>query len=404
MKTILRAWCAEYRAIFGDAGALLIFFGAILVYPIVYPIPFWGEVLKKIPVAVVDMDRSQLSRKLVRMMDAHETLNVAARPSSLAEAEELFYRGGIKGIVVVPNDFERDILRGRQVTVPAYCDASYFLLYRQVLTGVMQSSGTLSAGVEIKRLMARGAAREQAIAARDPLPLLSIPLFNPGGGYATYGVPPVMLLILQQTLLIGIGMLQGTARAGAAATGAGTGANLTDARPGPGARTQAWAILGKGMAYFTIYLIHAIYIIVILFRLYRFPQRGAPLSLLLFLFPFLLSVIFLGLTISAFFKDRETSMVVLLFTSVPALFLAGFSWPVEAIPRWLHLASLTIPTTAGIDGFLKINSMGARLNEVATQWAVLWGLAILYFFLAWLFAHLRSRRNRATLSVPPDFG
>lgn len=372
MKSFWHSWLHEYRRIMADAGALLIFFGAMVIYPIVYPVPYSKEVLKEVPIAVVDLDHSQLSRRLIRMLDAQELLLVAARPAGLEEARDLFYRGRIEGIVVIAEDFTRKILKGDQATVTAYCDASYFLLYRQVLTGVLHATGTISAGIEIRRAMAEGVPAMGAYAERDPLPLLSLPLFNPGSGYATYAVPPVMLLILQQTLLIGIGMMQGTRREQKSAAAVPT--------PHQHNGEAVGQLLGRSMAYLSIYIFHAVYITVILFRFYRFPQQGRISDVLLFLLPFLLSIIFLGLAISVFFRERETSMVVLLCTSIPAVFLAGFSWPAEAIPHWLRLVSFLIPSTAGIDGFLKINAMGATLREVARQWWILWGLALVYFW------------------------
>jgi len=386
MRSIARACADEYRNIFFDAGVMLILFGAILIYPFFYPFPYSAEVLKKVPVGVVDLDRSQLSRRLIRMMDAHEMLSVTARPVSLEEAEDLFYKGDIKGIVVIPSRFERDIMKGRQARVAAYCDAGYFLRYRQVLTGVLYSTGTLSAGVAVKRMTAKGIPRQQAMIKRDPLPLLQVPLFNPAGGYATYAVPPVLILILQQTLLIGIGMVGGTKR---------------ERRPDNGvspisekkAVGRVSLLVGKVLAYFSIYLVHVVYIAAILFRFYRFPQRGTLVEVILFLTPFLFSVISLGLAASVLFKTREASMTMLLFTSLPVLFLAGFSWPVESIPSWLRFFSLFIPSTSGIDGFLRIVCMGASLKEVGPQWVILWGLSISYFFMAWFFLRLSGRNN-----------
>jgi ABC-2 type transport system permease protein len=371
MMAFLRTWLNEYRRIAGDAGALLIFFGAIIVYPIVYPVPYSKEVLKNVPIAVIDMDHSQASRQLTRMMDAHELLGVAARPANMEEAERLFYNGDVNGFVLIPEDFSKDIAKGRQPTVTAYCDASYFLLYRQVLTGVVHSVGTMSAGIEVRRAMAKGAPQSKALRAREPLPLLSFPLFNPGSGYATYAVPPVLLLILQQTLLIGIGMMQGTAN------------KPTAGETNPDKHVAA-QLLGKTTAYLSIYLFHVLYIVGILFQFYRFPRRGSLCEIMLFLLPFLLSVIFLSLAVSVFFRERETSMIVLLCTSIPAVFLTGFTWPVEAIPHWLRALSLLIPSTTGVDGFLKITCMGATIHEVVFQWGTLWGLSLVYFLCAWL--------------------
>ena len=391
MKEILQIWIGEYRKIFSDSGVMLIFFGAIVIYPIVYPIPYFYEVLKDVPVAVVDSDYSQLSRQLTRMVDANECIKVTSKPTSLTEAKRQFFNGKISGIMVIPADFDRMIFRGEQVNIAAYCDASYFLVYRQVLTGIFQSSGTMSAGIEIKRLRAGGFSETQAFATRDPLPLISVPLFNPSGGYASYVVPAVMVLILQQTLLIGIGMLGGTTR-----EQKNTHYLVEEAESRAGVKI----VLGKSAAYFSLYLIHAIYFFGVLFRIYRFPQRGDPLNLLIFLIPFLISVIFLGIALSSLFHNREISMLALLFTSIPVLFLSGFSWPVEAIPDWLRAISFLLPSTLGIDGFLKINTMGASLRDVAVNWFALWGVAVVYFILACLsIRHLLriSQIKKATL-------
>ena len=389
MKAFFHIWGREYQSIFGDTGVLLIFFGAILAYPLIYPIPYSHEVLRDVPVAVVDMDHSQLSRRLIRMMDANELLRIASFPTSLTEARDQFFRGSVNGIVVIPRDFTKNILRKQQAVVAAYCDASYFLLYRQVLTGVLYATGTLSAGIEVKRMMAKGFTTEQAMTARDPVPLLSYPLFNPSGGYASYVVPPVLMLILQQTLLIGIGMLGGTVRER-------KGRHFLI--PEEQSAGVVSLLLGKSAAYLSLYIIHAVYFFVVL-RLYQFPQRGEPVELFLFMLPFLTAVIFLGLTIAALFRNREISMVALLFTSIPVLFLAGFSWPPESIPQWLRILSFMLPSTAGIDGFLKLNIMGATLPEVGFQWTLLWGLTGIYFTVACLTVRYIAKKGKVQEDV-----
>lgn len=400
MKELLHVWREEYRCIFADKGLLMIFFGAVFFYSIFYPIPYSNEVLKDAPLAVVDLDHSSLSRKLARMVDAHESTRVAAQPASQHEAEQLFFARKVHGILIIPHDFERRILRGEQSSVTAYSDASYFLLYKQVMTGITVATGTLSAGIEIKRLQAGGFSEVRAKSARDPLPLVAVPLFNPSGGYASYVVPAVLVMILQQTLLIGIGMRGGTARENRKADAPPHpafghllphGEGIIEKQPLFQSATVFAVVLGKSAAYLSIYLFNSAYYFVLLPRLYNFPQRIAPPDLLLLLLPFLLAVIFLGLSLSTLFLNRESSMLALMFTSLPALFLAGFSWPKEAMPSWLRAISYLLPSTAGTDGLLRINQMGASLQHVRFDVLVLWGLAGLYFCLACLL-----KRHRGT--------
>jgi len=375
VKALLKACIDEYKSIFTDAGVMLLFFGAIIVYPFFYSLPYQHEVLEKVPVAVVDLDHTSLSRRLVRLLDAGEYVSVASRPGSLVEAEQEFFSRRVSGIIVISNDFERRVERGEHATVSLYTDGSYFLSYRQVMTGATQTMRTMSAGIEIRRLQARGCSLPQAEAAYAPLSARSYPLFNPSGGYATYVVMVVFIVLLQQTLLMGIGMLAGT---------------RTERQPGSPPLTQVplsgtiRCILGKGTAYLSIYLVHAVYLFSLMPRIYTLPARGNPLHLSVFLLPFLLATIFLGIAVSHLFRSRETAFLAWAFVSIPAVFLSGFSWPVEAIPPWLRVISLLLPSTEGIQGFVKIEQMGSTLAQTGSEWGALWILSLLYFLLACL--------------------
>jgi ABC-2 type transport system permease protein len=376
VKNFARAFAGEYRRIFTDWGALLILVVALALYAFFYPIPYTPEVLKEVPVAIVDLDQSEMSRRLVRMLDAHELLRVAAAPGSVAEAERMARAGEVGGIVVVPEGLDRAVRRGEQATVTAFADAAYFLVYRQVLTGALEATGTLSAGIEIRRLQAQGVPLDAAMKARDPLPLVMRPLFNPTEGYASYVVPAVLVLILQQTLLVGIGLVGGTKRERPPESGAGTA---------PGGLVGSLATLtGRALAYFLLYLAHLLFYFGVVFRLFGFAQRGSALTLLAFGTPFLLAVVFLALAVRGAFRTREMSTQVLLFTSLPALFVAGFSWPVEAMPAWIAAPARLLPSTPAIAGFLRLSQMGATLSQVRPEWLLLWSLCGVYFLAAWI--------------------
>jgi ABC-2 type transport system permease protein len=383
MKTAATAFVGEYRRIFSDKGALLILVGGLVLYAFFYPMPYVHEVLKEVPVAVVDLDQSVLSRQLTRMLDADELIRVAGQPTSVAQAERLAREGTANGIVVVPEGFERQIRRGEQAAVVSYADASYFLMYRQMLTGAMEATGTLSAGIEIRRLQAQGFPADAAMNARDPLPLVMRPLFNPIEGYGSYIVPAVLVLILQQTLLVGIGLIGGTAQERPAGP------------PEPSSRgvfPSFQTLVGRVLAYFLLYLVHLLFYFGVVFHVFGFAQRGHALALFAFGTPFLLAVILLGLTARTVFSTREMSMQVLLFTSMPSLFLAGFSWPVESLPRWMAAAAQALPSTSAIAGFLRISQMGSSLAQVRHEWLVLWALCAIYGVTAWI-AEARTQRR-----------
>jgi ABC-2 type transport system permease protein len=367
-------WFAEYRRIFADPAVLLLFFGVMILYPAVYPIPFYHQIVRELPVAAVDYDQTSMSRQLLRMADQSETIHITHRTLSFADAKEKFYRNEVRGIIVIPKDFSKNILKGVRASVVVYTDASYFLIYRQVYTGVAQAVGTLSAGIEVKKLLAKGNARSQAIALRDPVPVETVPLYNTNGAYGSYLVPAVLILILQQTLLIGIGLLGGSLREKNALHFI-----IPDHEK---VRFVTPVILGKSLAYFSMYVIHIVYFFGVLFKIYSYPQHANIFVILLFFVPFLFSIIFLALALSTIFRSRESSLMLLLCTSIPFMLFSGMSWPAVSIPSWLRQLSLLIPSTMGIDGFIKLNMMGASFSEVLKNWGILWILTILFFMFA----------------------
>lgn len=392
MNTFLRALADESRLVFLDWGVLVITVLAVVVYAFFYPIPYSNQLLKDVPIAVVDSDASGLSRRLVRMADAHEGLRVAAQADSMAEAEALVRGGRVTGVLAIPRGFERDVLGGRQARVSGHIDTSYLLSYSTALTGLLESAGTLSAGVEVGRLRARGLSRDAALRARRPVSLDMRPLFNATSGYATYVVPAVLILILQQTLLIGIGMSGGARRERAAA---GRAAPL-DVEGHPAAQ-----VLGRSAPFLMLYAANAAFYFVFIPRHFGYYLPGSLGATALLTVPFLLATVFLGFTLRAFFGRRETAMQVLLFTSLLFVFLGGFAWPAEAVPAWIREAARVVPSTSAIPAYLRLTRFGAGLGDVSREAATLWALAAIYFPMACVVERLLQGRARRVSGPGP---
>ena len=145
----------EYRTLLQSKGALMTLVLTVMVYSFLYPAPYLNEVLRDVPLAVVDCDHSALSRQLSRMLDATEHIRVAAKPGSLVEAKAAFFRNEISGILVIPENFQRDVRRNERVMVAAYYDTSNMYIFRQLRSGVTFATRTLSAGIQGKTISSR---------------------------------------------------------------------------------------------------------------------------------------------------------------------------------------------------------------------------------------------------------
>ncbi|MEA2915958.1 MAG: type transport system permease protein [Bradyrhizobium sp.] len=375
----------EFRRIFVHRPAFSILVGAAVIYAAFYPQPYLNEALRNVPIAVVDADGTTLSRELARRIDATPDIAVTMVLPDLANAEREVYARSISGILAIPKNFERDLLHGRASPIALYADASYFLIYQRIAGGVVAVTGTLGAEIETTRLIGIGVDPVLAGAASNPIQLTAVPLFNPEGGYATYVLPAAFVLILQQTLLIGVGLLGTLPRAEPAP-------GLTDdAPPGPVA-----TVAGKMLAYLLLQAIILPLYLIALPHFYGLPRLGSVIPVLIFAVPFVLSVSGLGLLVAAIFRNPLTVQLVSAAVALPFFFLAGFSWPVEAIPRAVHVVSLLLPSTSAIGGFTRLAQLGAPLADVRGEFLMLWGLTIFYGGIVWILEvrrRLQDRRN-----------
>ena len=239
----------EFRNELGRLVSLRPVFSVIVVaaavYAVFYPQPYLNEALRNVPIAVVDQDRTQTSRELARLIDASPDVAVAMVLPDLPTAQSEVYARKIFGVLLIPQHFERDLLHGRASPIALYADASYFLMYQRMNGAVAAVSRTMGVDFEVSRLIGLGVDPPVAMAATDPMPLTAVPLFNPQGGYATYILPAAFILILQQTLLIGVGLL-GTL------PGAGTATPIGRQRAGAQAYDAFATVASKLLAYLAI--------------------------------------------------------------------------------------------------------------------------------------------------------
>ena len=365
-------WRQELKQVFKDEGVLIFFIIVPLIYPLLYSWIYNNETVHEVPVVVVDESHTGLSRQFIRQCDASPDVRVAYYAQDLEEAKSLISRQLVKGAYLIPSDFETRVNRMEQATISVYCDMSLMLTYKAIYQTALLVS--MEMGTEVKtRLGQHYTAHEEVIAAR-PLDYADVPLFNPSGGYGSFILPGVLMLILQQTLVMGIGMSAGTAREN----------NIYNqlipiSRPYQGVFR---IVFGKSLCYFMLYALMGTWLVVVVPWLFNFPQLASGWSLLVLMLPYILACIFFGMVMSCLVRYRENVMLLMVFVSVPLLFLTGVSWPQSNIPGFWQGVSWLFPSTYGVRAYVRLNSMGATLSDVAPELRLLWLHVAIYFALA----------------------
>ena len=365
-------WRYEMRQSLRDEGVLIFFIIVPLAYPLLYSWIYNNEVVHEVPVVVVDDSHSALSRQFIRKCDASPDVRILCHAADMDEAQSLVSRQLAKGIYHIPAEFDRNISRMEQTTIGVYCDMSLMLTYQAVYQTSVAVTQTMGAAIRTK--LSQPPTRREAQIGVRPMIVDEVPLFNPSGGYGSSILPAVLMLILQQTLALGIGMSAGTAR---------ENNRYHELIPIDRHYQGTLRIVGgKFLCYFMIYAVMGAYLTLAVPKMFSFPQLAHWQDLLCLMLPYVLACIFFGMIVSCIIRYRENVMLLIVFVSVPLLFLTGISWPQSNIPSFWQSISWLFPSTFGVRAYVRLNTMGATLADVNREYLVLWGQTLFYFFMA----------------------
>ena len=381
-------WKQEMKQVFHDEGVLMFMLIVPLAYPLLYSWIYNNEAVHEVPVVVVDQSHSALSRQFIRDCDATPDVKVLFHADDLDEAQSLVSRQLVKGVYLIPSDFASSLSRMEQTSVSVYCDMSLMLTYKAIYQTAVMVSQRMGAGIRAK-LAGNYTSREDQLTVQ-PMAVDGVAMYNPSGGYGSCVIPGVLMLILQQTLVLGVGMSAGTSREN------NPGGHLIPRHPAYCAVGRI--VVGKALCYAMIYAVMGSFLALVIPSLFHFPMFGHGSDLLLMMIPYVLASIFFAMTVSCLVRYRENVMLLMVFVSVPLLFMSGVSWPKSNIPGIWQGVSWLFPSTFGIRSYVGINSMGATIDQVMPEIKCLWIQVAAYFTAACLVYgyHLRMSRKLDT--------
>lgn len=375
LKQYYHAFVREFRLVVGDMGILIFLFLLPLAYPIVYSLIYNPELVRDVQLVVVDNDRTPLSRELVRRMDATQGTWVIGYAANLQEAKRAVHEHKAYGILEIPEGFAGSIGEYQQAKAVLYCEMSLMLRYKALLvssTDVMQDLSSLITTERIDNI----APLAETISTGDLMPVENIQMGNIEGGFDSFIMPGILILILQQALLLGIGMSGGAVRENPLKASFNP---LGNGRP-----SVLATMLGQGTLFILLMAVPVIYVIHYVPLMFKFPMAGNILEELLFILPMLLSTIGLGFILQGLVRERESIFVIWVVTSVIFLFLSGLTWPRYAFPGIWKFLSDCVPATWGVEGFIRMNTNGASLAQVHHAYINLWILAGVYLLLGYI--------------------
>ena len=205
MRSFKNIFNDELKLILEDKSILL----TCLLAPIFYAF-FVGSIYKEknvsnIPIAIVDNDHSSLSRKISSLIDSNEKIQVQGAYSNLNDALHLFNSLEVQGILIIPNNFEKNTMNLEGSTVELVLNNTKFLTSNEINKGVQQVMLTVAGGVRLSYLINSKIPAELAEQQAQPIMPVVKSIYNATNNYGDYLLPILLVLIIQQTRIIGFG-------------------------------------------------------------------------------------------------------------------------------------------------------------------------------------------------------
>ena len=383
----------ELRLIFKDGGVLLIFFVAGLIYPLLYNIVYLNGILEDTPIAVVDQASGAESRRYIREVDATREVSVAYKCTDMLEARNLLEERKVNGIFYFPADFGEKLARMETATLSVYCDMSSFLYYKNALMAANHVMLSELSQIQKERYAAAGFTGQEASALVQAVPYEENNPYNPAFSYSIFLLAVILFVIIQQTMFYGMTLLAGTMREQKKSF-----ALLSE---NPYTHGIMRTVIGRGWAYWLIYMGIGIYISFIVPSIFGLPLRGSFFEILLLIHLFVADCVFFCMTWSSFINKRETVFVLFLFLSPVCLFLTGSSWPTSAFPAFWKLFSYIFPTTFGCQAYINMSSAGGDFTAAQSQLTGLLIQTAFYFVSACVAVYIENRhlKRQGTLLI-----
>lgn len=369
---------------------LMILLGGPIVYPFLYNSIYFHKIQRDIPVSVVDFDQSEYSRKLISDMDAHELLHVAYKEQNIEEAHDHLKSLSSMAVLIIPKGFEADQKKFKQSRIHTSINNTRFL----VASDINKALGDVISNYSSYRVQCffekAGINSKQASILSEPIHLNINNCFNMTDSYGDSMIAALFIIILSQTLLIGISLSMASER---------EDKRIAELITSSG--SSPWKIFtGKGLFYLFLYISYSALFFTIHSSIYKVPFNGSYPALFILLTLLFISVIAMSLFFSTFFKSRFMALLVFMVSSYPLFLMSGYAWPLESLPPVLQKLTQIFPSTPFFQAYVVCTKMGGSLSDIKMQVVQISILGIIYYI---FFAIRIGQLKRMYLSpVYPD--
>ena len=375
MSSIIKIISDTFKSIGTNIPILIVLILGNVGYGFLYNLLYNTNVYRNAPIAVVDMSQSDISRRFTNYIDAAQQVDVVLITQNYYEAKQKLIENEIIGFLYIPSELKENVMRSEQTECIIYGSTLSFLDYLNISEAVNFASLEINSELLPDMLNSLNMVDLLFLANDKAVNIISEQLYNKSEGYGTYLIPPVMVIIIFQTMMIVVCMNEVNSRRYL--------------------RTRKYKVIfGKAFSYVLIYIVFSVFFLGLLPLIFHLPHLGNFLDIAIMMIPYLFASAFFALILSSFFTDAEMPLFFIVVMSVPLVFLTGISYPLELMPWHWKVFHFIIPVAPATMAFVKLDCMGAELIHIRPEMINLWSQCIVYYVIA-ILTNRRPSNNYA---------
>ena len=400
MKSIINIISDEFKLIGTNIPILIVLILGNIGYGFLYNLLYNTNVYRDAPIAIVDMSQSDISRHFIDYIDATQQVNVISKTQDFNLAKQMLLERKIVGFLYIPSELKSEIMRGNQVECTIYGSTLSFLDYLDISEAVNFASLEINSELIPDMIKSLNMADVLFLANDKAVNIVSEPLYNSSEGYGTYLIPPVMVIIIFQTMMITMAIRMGdeaevttkqqVEMRQCIMRNKKTLTYLFNDKKSEAVLYQV--VLGHAFANVMIYIIFSVFFLGLLPLIFHLPHLGNYLDIMIMIIPYLFASAFFCMCLKPFFVDADMPLFLIVFMSVPLVFLTGISYPLELMPWHWRIFHYLIPTAPATLAFVKLDCMGGDLTNIHQEMMTLWIQCVMYYIIAVIIYSSRNKK------------
>lgn len=380
MNNILQLIAREFKLFYANKVLMMLFIGAPILYGVLVGSVYEKGKVTNLPIVVVDEDRSPMSQKLIQMFHENEVIHVVRVLNSTQESRAIALAEEAPCVVLIPKNFESDILLKRYPELTVFVDASNTLTANFASSSINLSAATLKAGIQIQALQKQGVPAAIAQEQYEPFRTTFVKENIRSGNYLYFMLPGVLLTVFQQVLLLGLAL------SFSAEFENDTFRSLVEKMRNPFGlifvKIMPYILMSVGILF--MYYGFSVY--------YRLPLSSPILPFGIATLLFILAVCFIGILGSILLPSQLKATEVLMVVATPSFILSGFTWPLSQMPAWVQTIASVIPLTHYLKIYRILFVEGGDFARIMSSLGVLTLIAVVCLSLAAIFLHLKIKK------------